>query len=68
MCQPESGKSYKVLVKPGETKIIVIQNEAQYSDVSGLFRATLINDKTIMKEENKVDSKIVDRCLVHGTK
>jgi len=68
MCEPESGKSYNVLVKPGEMKIIVIQNEAQYSDVNGLFRATLINDKTPMKEENRVDPKIIDRCLEHGTK
>ena len=69
MCLPETGTSYEVLVKPGETKVIVIQNEAEYSSYRGPFRATLLaKDRAVKKVDRTVDPKIVERCLELGTK
>jgi len=35
MCPPESGSKYTVTVKPGECRIIVVQNEVAQSHCEG---------------------------------
>ena len=42
MCSPELGESYKLLVHPGETKTIVIQNEIPYANICGMYRIKIL--------------------------
>ena len=56
MCSPELGESYKLLVHPGETKTIVIQNEIPYANICGMYRIKILKSQKIL----------VDECLATG--